>query len=298
VLGAALAYWLRERGGMFAPAVGIGEAVLYLGAAMSITAFPMLARIVAERGIGGTHLGTLALAAGSIGDAAAWCVLAVVLGSFSDDWRIGLIAIGGGLCYTVVTLWAGRPLLRPLGTAVEREGRISSGVFALAIVLLMIAAFVTERIGVHAVFGAFILGTAMPRGKLAAELHRMIGPLTSNLLVPIFFVYSGLHTRIDLVNSGELWGIAIVVLAAAVVGKFGACWAAARLNGESPRDSLAIGALMNARGMMELIILNIGLQRGLITPELFTVMVIMAIVTTLMASPLFLLVYRGGARPA
>jgi Kef-type K+ transport system membrane component KefB len=208
-----------------------------------------------------------------------------------------LIAIGGGAAYVAFTLLAGRRLFAPLGRIVERDGEIRPTLLAVVLLVLMVAARITEGIGIHAVFGAFILGTAMPRGKLASELQRKIEPLTTNLLVPIFFVYSGLNTRIDLLNSWELWGITAAVLAAACMGKFVACWAAARLNGETPRDSLAVGALMNARGLMELMILNIGLQRGLITRELFTVMVMMAVITTLMASPLFLLVYRGRARP-
>jgi Kef-type K+ transport system membrane component KefB len=156
----------------------------------------------------------------------------------------------------------------------------------------MLGAWFTDRIGIYAVFGAFIMGAAMPRGRFAQEVQRQIEPLTTTFLLPLFFVYSGLNTSITLVDSVWLWGIALVVLLAACLGKGVACWAAARLSGEDNRNALAIGALMNARGLMELIILNIGLQHGIITPLLFTVMVIMAIVTTLMASPIFEWVYR------
>lgn len=146
-------------------------------------------------------------------------------------------------------------------------------------------------IGIHAVFGGFILGIAMPRGPLTVELRRLLEPITKSLLVPLFFVYSGLNTRIGLVSSWYLVGMALLVLVCACLGKGIACYVAARLNGESRRDAMAIGALMNARGLMELIILNIGLEKGIITPRSFTIMVMMTIVTTLLATPLFNLIY-------
>ena len=137
------------------------------------------------------------------------------------------------------------------------------------------------------------MGIAMPRGMVNQELHRLLEPISTNFLLPLFFIYSGLNTQLGLIVSSEMWSILLLVVLAAIVGKGVACWAAARLSGENNRDALAIGTLMNARGLMELILLNIGLERGVITPAMFTVMVIMAIVTTLMASPLFELVYRG-----
>lgn len=296
-LGSALAIWFVRDAALFSQGVTIVEAMLFLGASMSITAFPMLARIIYERGLTGTNVGTLALAAGSLDDAAAWCVLAVVLASFKANASIALLAIGGGVAYALVVLLIIRPLLRPLGSATERRGSLSPHVFALILLLLMVAAWYTDRIGIYAVFGAFILGAAMPRGLLCRELERMISPLATNLLLPLFFVYSGLNTRIDMVDSWGLWGLTAIVLTIACAGKGLACFAAARLNGESPRDSVAIGALMNARGLMELIILNIGLEKGLITPQLFSIMVMMAIVTTLMATPIFELAYGRENRP-
>jgi Kef-type K+ transport system membrane component KefB len=143
------------------------------------------------------------------------------------------------------------------------------------------------------VFGAFGFGAALPRGPFVDYLRRTIEPLTTKLLLPLFFIYSGLNTRFDLLNRAPLWGFALLALAAAVLGKAGACYAAARLNGENHRVALGIGMLMNARGLMELIILNIGLERGLIMPTLFSILVLMAIVTTLMATPLYNLVQRG-----
>lgn len=296
-LGGLLALWLvRDTGGYFNPKVQTWEAVLFLGASMCITAFPMLARIIVERGLSGTALGTLALAAGAIDDAAAWCVLAIVLASFKDDWHIATRAIGGGAAYAVVVLTVGRHWLKRLGPLAERAGTVSQSMLAGTLMLVMLGSWFTDAIGIYAVFGAFILGVAMPRGLFARELTRQLEPLLVVFLLPTFFTYSGLNTRLDLVDSWQLWLVALIALLAACIGKGGACWAAARLNGEDNRTALAVGTLMNARGLMELIILNIGLERGLITPQLFSIMVVMAVVTTLMASPVFEWVYGRHAR--
>ena len=294
VLGCGLGLLLLDNAGgsFFAPSVVSWEAMFFVGAAMSITAFPMLARIIYERGLSNTSLGTLALAAGSIDDAAAWCVLALVLASFKSDPMIAIAAIGGGLVYALGMLSLGRRALNPLGARAEREKGVSSTLLAMTLSCVMLGAWFTDRIGIYAVFGAFIMGAAMPRGRFAHDVQQQIQPLTTTFLLPLFFVYSGLNTRITLVDSAWLWGIALAVLLVACLGKGVACWAAARLSGEDNRSALGIGTLMNARGLMELIILNIGLERGIITPLLFTVMVIMAIVTTLMATPIFEWVYR------
>ena len=290
-LGGVLATFLASDADFFAPGVSRTEAVLFMGASMSITAFPMLARIIHERGLSGTSLGTLALAAGSLDDAAAWCVLAVVLASFAGDPAFAAIAIGGGLAYAVLLVTIGRRLLAGLGRVVERAGEMTGGMLTVVLMLVMLGSWFTDWIRIYAVFGAFVMGVAMPRGKFASEVTRLVGPLTTTFLLPLFFVYSGLNTRIGLVDTPALWLVALVVLIAATAGKGVACWLAARLNGEPNREALAIGTLMNARGLMELIILNIGLERGIIEPTLFTIMVLMAIVTTLMATPVFEWVY-------
>jgi Kef-type K+ transport system membrane component KefB len=295
-LGALIGLWLCSGSGMFGPKVHAFEAALFVGAAMAITAFPMLARIIYERGLSGTSLGTLALAAGAIDDAAAWCVLAVVLASLDHSWSIAVKAIGGGVVYALLMLTIGRRLLVPLGAMAEKAGKVTQPMLVFTLALLMLAAWYTDVIGIYAVFGAFILGVAMPRGFFAEQLQRLLEPLTVALLLPLFFTYSGLNTRLDLVDSVQLWLIALVVLAAACLGKGGACWAAARFHGEDNRTALAVGALMNARGLMELIILNIGLQRGVITPPFFSILVVMAIATTLMAAPLFEWFYGREAR--
>ena len=291
VLGSLLALLLIGHSGFFSQHVVTWEAMLFLGAAIAVTAFPMLARIIFERGLAGTSLGTLALAAGSVDDAVSWCILALVLAIFKQNVLIAVFAVVGGIAYAVITLLIVKPLLRPLGTIAERHEGISGSVLAFVLMLVMLCAWVTDTIGIYAIFGGFILGIAMPRGFFAKRLQNMLEPIVTNFMLPLFFVYSGLNTSIGLVNSWLLWGIAGLVLLTALFGKGIACWLAALLNGESNREALAIGSLMNARGLMELILLNIGLQQGIITPTLFTMLVLMAIVTTLIASPIFELVY-------
>ena len=301
-LAVVLAPWLLKMGGLFSEQATNFEAILFLGAAIAITAFPMLARIIYERGITGTPLGTLALAAGAIDDAAAWGVLAIVIASFQKlpdggtDWAVAKMAIGGGLAYAALMVFAGRRLLAPLGRIAEREGKISPTLLGVVLLLFCMGAWAMDAIGIHAVFGGFLLGTAMPRGFFARELKQKLEPLAVVFLLPMFFCYSGLNTRLDMVNNPQLFLVALVVLAASILGKGVACWAAARLNGEDNRTALAVGSLMNARGLMELIIINIGLQKGVIQPALFSILVLMAIVTTLMASPLFEWVYGRHAR--
>jgi len=294
-LGALLAWKFHGDSALFAPSVSTGEAMLFMGAAMSITAFPMLARIIYERGLSGTPMGTLALAAGSADDAAAWCILAVVLASFSGKLEIAIWAIVGGLAFALFAFLLLRPWLARLGSWVERTATYDTVALPGALVLLMLAAYYTDKVGIYAVFGAFVLGAAMPRGAIADRIERHVLPLTSNLLLPLFFVYSGLNTRIGLVATPALWALALLILLCACLGKGAACYLAARLNGEPHREAVGIGALMNARGLMELIILNIGLERGLITPVLFSIMVVMAIFTTLMALPVFNWVFGTAA---
>lgn len=298
ILGGLVAYFLVGDPVFFAPRVARWEGMLFLGAAMSITAFPMLARIIYERGLTGTSLGALALAAGAIDDVSAWCILAIVLASFSGNGSIALMAIGGGLLYATVVLLVGRPLLGRLGVMAERNGGLSGPMLSFVLMLVMLGAWFTDFVRIYAVFGAFVLGLAMPRGVVTRDLGRVLEPVATNFLLPLFFVYSGLNTRLGLVITPALWGITLLIVVLACLGKGVACWLAARLNGEGNPEAMAIGTLMNARGLMELILLNIGLERGVVTPTLFTMMVIMAIVTTLITSPVFELVYRRWHRRA
>jgi len=193
----------------------------------------------------------------------------------------------------LVTLPAGKALSEKLGRSIQLEGELTVNQFAIVIAAVMLGSWFTDAIGIYAVFGAFIMGAAMPRGNFGDQLKARIEPLTVTLILPLFFLYSGLNTKIGLVNTPELWGITALICLLAILGKGVACMLAAKWAGEPWRESAAIGTLMNARGLMELIILNIGLQSKVITPTLFTIMVIMAIVTTLMASPIFLKIYGG-----
>ena len=205
LLGCALATWLLGRGGFFSPNVSLWQAMPYLGAAMAITAFPMLARIIVERRLTGTPVGALALAAGAIDDAAAWCVLALVLASFANDATIALYAIGGSVLLVALTFTIGKRLLGVIATRAERSEGDSRLMFGWMLVLLMLAAWYTDTIGIYAVFGAFVLGAAVPRGKFSEAIQGRIEPLATQLLLPLFFIYSGLNTRFDLVNDAGLW---------------------------------------------------------------------------------------------
>ncbi|MGF6526971.1 cation:proton antiporter [Variovorax sp. PvP013] len=296
VLAFALVPWLQTVPGLFAAQTRPLEASLFLGAAIAITAFPMLARIIHERGLAGTPLGTLALTAGAVDDAAAWCILAIVLASFNGSWGGAYAAIGGGIAYALFMIFIGSRLLKRLARHVRPDAPLGSTLLATVLALFALSAFAMDAIGIHAVFGGFLLGAVMPRGALTQKLREQLQPFVVIFLLPMFFTYSGLNTRMAVLFEPGILLAAVAIISASVGGKGIACWAAARVSGESPRDAMAIGALMNARGLMELIIINIGLQAGVIQGGLFSILVLMAILTTLMATPLFNWVTRE--RPA
>ncbi len=284
VLGAGLAWILFHHTELFPTKTSLAEAMLFLGASMCITAFPMLARIIHFKKLTGTTMGTVALGAGAIDDATAWCLLAVVLASLEHNWSRALVNISGGIGYVAFTLLIVRPLLVQAKAWLVEDDALTEAGLVVGLALMALGAWFTDLIGLHAVFGAFVMGAAMPRGVVARDIVARIQPLTVALLLPLFFTYSGLNTKISLLNTGFLWLMCGAILAAAVVGKGVACWVAARATGIANREALGIGTLMNARGLMELIIINIGLQRGIISEGLFATLVIMAVITTLMAS--------------
>lgn len=290
-LGAAIAVPLLSSGIFFDKSVTLIMAMMFLGASIATTAFPMLARIIYERQLSGTVLGTLALACGAADDALSWCILATVLAIHRGSASVAVIAIVGGILYTTLMLTLGRKAFRVFGTLSERRQAVTPPVLSTVLILLMTCAWFTDTIGIYAIFGAFILGVAMPAGFFAERLTVNLEPLVTTFLLPLFFVYSGLNTQIGLVNTPALWGVTIGILVVSVAGKGIACTVAARLNKVPRRESIALGALMNARGLIELILLNIGLEAGIITPTLFTILVLVAIVTTLMATPVFELAY-------
>jgi Kef-type K+ transport system membrane component KefB len=296
LIAVAITPFLLTVPGLFTAGISQANATLFMGACIALTAFPMLARIINERGLNNTALGTLSLTAGAFDDAVSWCVLALVLATFGGGPGVAIIAIGGGISYAIFIMLFGRRLLAPLGAAVDKAGEMSTTVLGITMALFCLSAFLMDAIGIHAIFGGFILGTVMPRGLFVEELKKKVEPLTVILLLPMFFTYSGLNTRMDMVNSLSLLLIAVGILIASIIAKGVACYAAARLAGEDNRTALGIGALMNSRGLMELIIINIGLQKGIIGPTLFSMLVLMAIVTTMMASPLFEAVYGKKAR--
>ena len=287
LLAFAIAPWLHGVPGLFGAQADLLQVSLFMGAAIAITAFPMLARIIHERGLAGTSLGSLTLTAGAVNDAAAWCILAIVLASFGGSWNGAWSAICGGIAFAVFMLTVGRRLFARLATGLDPARPLPHATLAIVLALFCASACAMDAIGMHAVFAGFLLGCVLPRGALVDKLREMLEPFCVVFLLPLFFTYSGLNTRLDMLLDPAILAAAGVILVASFGGKGVACWAAARLNGEPQREALAIGALMNARGLMELILVNIGLGAGLILPGLFSVLVLMAVVTTLLATPLF-----------
>jgi K+:H+ antiporter len=288
LLGALLALWLYPRFGDDVDRVGF---TLFLGAAMAITAFPVLARVLQETGLDRTRIGVLTLTCAAVDDVTAWCLLAVVVAvvrSTGPAEAIRTIALS--IVFLVAMLRVVRPLL----------ARAPVIPLWLAIALALLGAWTTEQIGIHAIFGAFMAGAVMPRRPELHDLvHDRLRHATLTLLLPVFFVVVGLSTRIDRLGSLYLWGVTLLIIAVAVAGKLGGSMIAARLLGERWRDAASVGILMNTRGLTELVILSVGLELGVINSTIFTMMVLMALVTTLMATPLLALVspdYHRGMR--
>lgn len=287
IMACLMASWLLSYGGLFAINISWAQATLFLGASISITAFPMLARVIQEQGLANTKLGTLVLAAGAIDDVAAWCLMALLLASFGGDDSLFYKAVIGAVIFSALMLTLVRQHAQKLEQWYQAEGRLTPRLLLVILLLWVASVSTTEWIGLHAVFGGFLLGVAMPRGKLAGHLVKRLQPVVLIGLVPLFFTVSGLKTDLSVLSQGTLWQVALAVIAASIFAKAVACYLAARLCGENHPMSLAVGILMNARGMMELILLNIALQNGVITADLFSVLVLMTVITTMMATPLF-----------
>jgi Kef-type K+ transport system membrane component KefB len=282
-LGITLAYFIYTS---FAPAgVQFSSFGLFLGIAMSITAFPVLARIVQERGINKTSLGALVITCAAADDITAWCLLAAVIaivkaGSFVSSLYIILLSAG----YVLFMLKVVKPLLEKLSEKYVSSEHLSKQVIAIFFLTLIVSSYATEIIGIHALFGAFMAGIIMPE-KYRDIFIEKVEDVALILLLPLFFVFTGLRTQIGLLNEPYLWIVCGVIILVAVTGKFVGSTLAAKFVGKSWKDSLSVGALMNTRGLMELVVLNIGYDLGVLTPELFAMMVIMALVTTLMTGP-------------
>lgn len=291
-LGVVAAYYSYAS---FAPAnVTFLSFALFLGISLSITAFPVLARIVQERGISKTRLGTVVITCAAADDITAWCLLAAVIaivkaGSFLSSLYTILMAVG----YVLVMLKIARPFLKKLGDVYSNKEGLSKPIVAVFFVTLLLSAYTTEVIGIHALFGAFMAGVMMPPNMTFRNLFiEKVEDVAVVLLLPLFFVFTGLRTHIGLLNDPRLWTLCGVIILAAVTGKFLGSALPARFVGQSWRDSLVIGALMNTRGLMELVVLNIGYDLGVLTPEIFAIMVIMALVTTFMTGPALNLINR------
>jgi len=273
--------------------VSLVTSAAFVGVALAITAFPMLARIITERGLGGTRFGSLALACGALDDVLAWILLAVVLGMHADSAGPVAIAVGGGLLFALLLVLVGRRLL---AKAMGSDRLTTDHKMLITALTLFAAAWFTDIIGLYAVFGAFCVGIAFPRVPAAEAVLAKLMPLGQIVFLPLFFTYSGLNTRFALLADPNLLLFALVCVVVAVIGKLGACWGAARLVGEPQPIALRVGVLINARGLMQLIALNVGLAAGIVSPALFTVLVLVALVTTIMTAPVLSWLDRRDAR--
>lgn len=291
-LGVLLALYLHPR--LAPPGVPLTGFALFMGAAMSVTAFPVLARIIADLGMLHTRLGTLALACAALDDVMAWCILAAVVALVRagagplPPWAM----LAGAALFVAAMVLVVRPLLARLAVRFSGDGRRQRDALGIVLLLVLAAAWTTEALGLHALFGAFLAGVVMPRDRIIGDaVAGRLEDATVVLLLPLFFAFTGLRTHVELVRGPGLAAITALVIVVAVAGKFGASALAARLARMSWRESAAIGVLMNTRGLMELVILNVGLEIGVISPALFAIMVVMALVSTVMTTPLLELIY-------
>lgn len=281
-LGVCLAYFTYQQ---FAPAhVSFLSFALFMGIAMSITAFPVLARIVQERGLTGTPLGTMAITCAAADDITAWCILAVVVAIVKAGSILSaVVTIALALAFVMAMLMIVRPWLkRRMGKLSGTKTKVALGFF-----VLLIAGYAAEVIGIHLLFGAFLAGVIMPEeANIKDVLRDKLEDVSVVILLPIFFAFTGLRTQIGLLSDGQLWTVFGAIMLVAVGGKFAGSALTARLVGQPWQDALSIGALMNTRGLMELVVLNIGYDLGILRPEVFAMLVLMALATTFMTGPL------------
>lgn len=295
-LGIVASYWIYEE--YAAAQTAFLPFALFIGISMSITAFPVLARIIQERNMTKTSLGTLAIASAANDDVTAWCLLAVVIAiAKAGTFASALYAIGLTALYIIIMFMVVRPFLKKVGEVYANQEVINKTFVALILLILIISSTLTEIIGIHALFGAFMAGVVMPASiGFRKVMMEKVEDIALVFFLPLFFAFTGLRTEIGLINSPALWGVCLLLITVAVAGKLGGCAVAARLVGESWKDSFTIGTLMNTRGLMELVALNIGYEMGVLPPSIFVILVIMALVTTFMTTPLLHLVERVFAR--
>ena len=260
---------------------------LFLGVSMSITAFPVLARILGDRGLQRTHMGMLALTCAAVHDAVAWCLLAFVVSVTRATPGGAVLTVALTAMYVALMLTAGRRVMTAFSGRLDASGRIGEQSFAVVLVMVLLSAVAAEFIGIHALFGAFLVGVIIPHGsRIASHVTERLEAIVRVMFLPAFFAFTGLRTEIGLVQTVDDWLLCGAIIVVATAGKFGGTTLASRVVGLDWRDSTALGILMNTRGLVELIVLNIGLDLGVISPRLFTMLVIMALVTTLMTSPI------------
>lgn len=290
-LGAGASFWLYDE--YSSPEVPLASFVLFLGAAMSVTAFPVLARILSERHLLTSRVGAIAIACAAVDDVTAWCILAFVVAvARADGIHHAIWTTGFALTFILLMTFVARPFLERLAARVASREGLTPPLVAVTLLLLLVSSTVTELIGIHALFGAFMFGAILPKaGKLAETLADKIETIAVVLLLPLFFAYSGLRTEIGLVSQPKEWLVTGLIILLATLGKFGGSAVAARLTGLRWREASAIGILMNTRGLMELIVLNLGMDLGVISPTMFTMLVIMALATTFATTPVLRLVY-------
>jgi len=267
---------------------------LFMGAAMSITAFPVLARILSERGLVRSRLGTLAIACAAVDDVTGWCILAyiVVLVRMTHAARPAWVTIAGSILYVLIMLSVVRRIMPAFEREFRKRGGLSDNLIAVIVVLVLASALTTEWLGIHLLFGAFLMGAIMPKSpEFTRYLLHKFESVTVVLLLPLFFAFTGLRTRIGVGGGRAIWFYCAIVILVAITGKLGGSMFAARLAGMPWREAASLGILMNTRGLMELVILNVGLDIGVISPAMFSIMVLMALVTTFMTTPLLEWVY-------
>jgi len=287
VMGSLLAAYLYPR--LADPKVTFPAFALFLGAAMSITAFPVLARILSERRLTRTELGTLALACAAVDDVTAWCILAYIVAYVraGSQSRPLWITLAGVTVFALVMIYGVRRLLRLFHSSFLRRGRVTENAMAALLLLLLLSASMTEWLGIHLLFGAFLFGAILPRDEdFIHAVSEKLESITLVLLLPLFFAFTGLRTSIGLVRGAEMWMYCVLIIVVAVAGKLGGSALASRAAGVPWRNALALGVLMNTRGLMELVILNLGLDLGVINQTLFSMMVLMALITTFLTTPL------------
>ena len=292
LLGAGLALYAYPR--LSSSDVPFSSFALFLSVSMSVTAFPVLARILTDRQIHKTRMGVIALTCAAVDDVTAWCLLAFVVSVVQARVASALVTVALALGYIALMVLVVRPAMARLARVWGNNGRLTQGLMAAVFVALLLSSLATDLIGIHAVFGAFALGAVIPHDSgMARELTDRLEDLVVVLLLPAFFAFTGMRTQIGLVSGAGEWGVCGLILLVACVGKFGGSALAARLTGLGWRDAAALGVLMNTRGLMELIVLNIGLELHVISPTLFAMLVLMAVTTTVMTTPLLTLITRG-----